>query len=180
MPGATLSFDGNSIESFVSNIHNTVGKTIPNIVDIVQHEHQQEQYGNSGVELDLNENPFVTNSCKLTTSNLKQPPKESISIVIPVHNEVPEVLIHTIKSILQNSNQELKCIVLVDVHSTKKLNSEDIMGLSTKVHVVRSDRLIGLAGARHMGAKYAMKGYSSVFSSSSVIPDDQGLVSTTI
>lgn len=166
MPGASLSFDGNSIESFVSNIHNTVDKSSP---------HMFEQHGSSGVDFDPHENQFLSNSCKLTNSNLKQPPKDSISVVIPVRNEDPGILLRTLKSLLQNSNQELRSIVLVDVYSKVQLSSSvDITGLSKIIHIVRSNRLVGLAGARHMGAKFVIDGYSSVFSRA--IPSDHMLV----
>lgn len=123
-------------------------------------------------------NPFLSSTCNeyvdaAFSENMSKgyvdPKKDSIAVIIPVRNECPEVVIHTIKSIYHNSGSELKTIVLVDdVSDTPVLEwphweednelqtllSKKCTGGNTKqcLRIVRPRTRLGVSGSKHYGA----------------------------
>jgi hypothetical protein len=123
-------------------------------------------------------NPFLTPTCEFLTKHAREVIKDKVTtggadmdgvgVVIPARNEAKAWLLLTVDSVLKNSGNELRRVIVVDDHSTEPVDTwpewatyveaaearfGDGTGGETKVlQVVRAPHRLGVAGAKAHGA----------------------------
>ena len=88
--------------------------------------------------------------CPLKRKGFSNEEKNTISIVITVLNESPEILQRTIQSIRDTAGNDPEIIVIDD---------DSDVPVKTEEHLIRNSRRIGVGGSRHVGAQAASHDY---------------------
>ena len=109
---------------------------------------------------EMTTDPFVSQDCKDSSNRLSYGVIEYklVGVIIPSRNEDKNDILMTVKSIILNSGNYLKKIVIVDdsslvpVHSFEEWSIPMYSGI---VEVITNEHRLGVAGSKHRGAKRA-------------------------
>ena len=113
-------------------------------------------------------NPVISTYCE-SLSNSYDIPSQVATVVIPYKENIghaKEDLLQTIQSILRYSNGFLKKIIIIDDHNLNYVAKWPEWSTSTystlvpsTIEILRTDKVLGLGGAKNHGATAATKSY---------------------
>ena len=108
-------------------------------------------------------NPFVSATCAFLVQHGRETMKgrvidgirnmDGVGVIIPARNENKWLVLKTVESILKNSGNELRKIIVIDDNSIESIASwSEWDDMKRVLEIVRSTHRLGVAGAKAYGA----------------------------